>query len=130
LLQDATRAGLVVYIKTSIIPFKPVVWLDDSRKRVREFPHSARQRAGFELWEVQQGSDPSDWKPMPSVGPGVREIRIHVDGEFRVLYVAKFDEAVYVLHAFAKKSRRTPKSDIDLANARYRALVNERKMKR
>ena len=119
-----------MYIKPSIIPFKPVVWLDDSRKRVRDFPKAARQRAGFELWEVQQGNDPSDWKPMASVGPGVREIRVHADGEFRVLYIAKFDEAIYVLHAFEKKSRRTPKADVDLAGARYRALVNEKRMKR
>jgi phage-related protein len=119
-----------MYIKPSIIPFKPVVWLDDSRKRVREFPEVARQRAGFELWEVQQGNEPSDWKPMPSVGLGVREIRVHADGEFRVLYIAKFDEALYVLHAFKKTSRRTPKLDIDLAESRYRALVNERRVKR
>ena len=118
------------YIKPSIITFKRLVWLDDSRKRVRDFPDAARQRAGFELWEVQQGNDPSDWKPMPAVGSGVREIRVHADGEFRVLYVASFNEAVYVLHAFPKKSRRTPKLDIDLANARYRALVNVRRMKR
>ena len=121
---------MAVYIKPSIIPFKPVVWLDDSRKRVREFPAMARQRAGFELWAVQQGDDPSDWKTMSSVGPGVREIRIHADGEFRVLYVARFEEAIYVLHAFEKKSRRTPKADVDLADARYRGLVNERRMKR
>ena len=120
----------MVYIKTSIIRFKPVIWLDDSRKRVRDFPNAARQRAGFELWEIQQGNDPSDWKPMPQVGPGVREIRIHAEGEFRVLYIARFDEAVYVLHAFVKQSRRTPKPDIDLANSRYRALANERRMKR
>lgn len=117
------------YIKPSIIPFKPVIWLDDSLKRVRDFPAEARQQAGFELWEVQQGNDPSDWKPMTSVGPGVREIRIHANGEFRVLYVARFEEAVYVLHAFRKKSRRTPKADIDLADARYRGLVNERRTK-
>lgn len=121
---------MAVYINPSIIAFKPVVWLDDSRKRVREFPGTVRQRAGFELWAVQQGNDPSDWKPMASVGPGVREIRIHADGEFRVLYIARFEQAVYVLHAFEKKSRRTPKADVDLANARYRALVNARKMRR
>ena len=119
-----------MYIKPSIITFKPVIWLDDSRKRVRDFPDAARQRTGFELWEVQQGNDPSDWRPMASVGPGVREIRVHADGEFRVLYIARFDEAIYVLHAFAKKSQRTPKPDIELANARYRALVNERRMRR
>lgn len=121
---------MAVYIKTSIIRFKPVFWLDDSRKRVRDFSATARQRAGFELWEVQQGNEPSDWKPMTSVGPGVCEIRIHADGEFRVLYVARFEEAVYVLHAFEKKSRRTPKADVDLADARYRGLVNARRMKR
>jgi len=122
--------ALAVYIKPSIIRFKPVIWLDDSRKRMRAFPATARQRAGFELWEVQQGNEPSDWKPMASVGPGVREIRIHSDGEFRVLYVARFEEAIYVLHAFEKKSRRTPKADVDLAEARYRGLVNERRVKR
>jgi phage-related protein len=121
---------LVGYIKTSIIAFKPLVWLDDSRTRVRDFPKVARQRVGFELWEVQRGADPSDWKPMTSAGPGVREIRIHAEGEFRVLYIARFEEAVYVLHAFEKKSRRTPKADVDLANARYRALVNARRMRR
>lgn len=121
---------MAVYIKPSIIRFKPVVWLDDSRKRVRDFPATARQRAGFELWEVQQGNDPSDWKPMTSVGSGVREIRIRADGEFRVLYIASFEEAVYVLHAFQKKSRRTPKADLDLSGTRYRGLVNERRMKR
>ena len=105
---------------------KPIVWAGDSRKRVGEFPDKARARAGFELWEVQQENEPSDWKPMPAVGPGVREIRVHADGEFRVIYVARFDEAEYVLHAFQKKTRRTPKPDIDLARNRYRALIRER----
>jgi len=105
---------------------KPIVWTGDSRKRVRGFSNKARSRAGFELWEVQQGNDPSDWKPMPSVGAGVREIRVHADGEFRVIYVAQFDEAVYVLHAFGKQTRRTSRLDIDLARHRYRALISER----
>ncbi len=105
---------------------KPIVWTGDSLKSVREFPDKARGRAGFELWEVEQGNDPSDWKPMPSVGSGVREIRVHADGEFRVIYIARFDEAVYVLHAFEKKARRTPKPDIDIARKRYRALISER----
>ncbi|MBI3140409.1 MAG: type II toxin-antitoxin system RelE/ParE family toxin [Rhodocyclales bacterium] len=67
--------------------------------------------------------------PMETVGAGVREIRIHADTGYRVLYVAKFAEAVYVVHAFVKKTRRTPKADIDLANRRYRELLNERKRK-
>jgi phage-related protein len=103
---------------------KPIVWTGNSRKRVRAFPAKARARAGFELWEVQKGNDPSDWKPMPAVGPGVREIRVHADGEFRVLYVGSFEEAVYVLHAFGKKTRRTSGADVELARLRFRALMN------
>ena len=105
---------------------KPIIWTGDSRKCVREFPDKARIRAGFDLWEVQQGNEPSDWKPMPSVGAGAREIRGHADGEFRVIYVARFDEAVYVLHAFGKKTQRTNRLDIDLARHRYRAVISER----
>lgn len=106
---------------------KPLRWLGDSRRRICEFSDEARQRAGFELWEVQQGNEPSDWKPMTAVGPGVKEIRIHVEGEYRVLYVAKFEEAVYVLHVFQKKTQRTPKPDIETASDRYRALLQQRR---
>jgi phage-related protein len=109
---------------------KPLVWLGDSRHCVRSFTVAARQRSGFELREVQQGKDPSDWKPMPRVGLGVREIRIHADEEFRVMYVAKFAEAVYVLHAFEKKTQQTAKRDIDLAKSRFRALIAERRRER
>jgi phage-related protein len=102
--------GLAVYIKTDIIVMtdqsgKPLLWLGDSRNCVRAFPAEARRRSGFELREVQRGKDPSDWKPMPRVGLGVREIRIHTGEEFRVMYVAKFPEAVYVLHAFELRRR-------------------------
>ena len=106
---------------------KPLRWLGDSRRRICEFSGEARQRAGFELWEVQQGNEPSDWKPMSSVGPGVNEIRVHVEGEYRVLYVARFEEAVYVLHVFRKKTQRTPKSHIEIASTRYRALQQLRR---
>lgn len=109
---------------------KALRWLGDSRRRIRDFPQEARQEIGFELWEVQQGNEPSDWKPMPTVGQGVNEIRVHAEGEHRVLYVAKFAEAVYVLHAFEKKTQRTSKPDIEIASARYRALVQERVKKR
>lgn len=102
-------------------------WPGDSRRRICEFPDEARQRAGFELWEVQQGNEPSDWKPMASVGPGVKEIRIHSEGEYRVLYVAKFEEAIYVLHVFQKKAQRTPKPDIETASTRYQALLQQRR---
>lgn len=114
----------------SKISTKPLRWLGDSRRQISDFPEEARQRAGFELWEVQQGNDPSDWKPMPTVGAGVKEIRVHANGEYRVLYVAKFEEAVYVLHAFVKKTQRTPKQDLEIAGARFRGLVEERKRSR
>ena len=97
---------------------KVVLWVGRSREDARAFARDARQRAGYELYQVQCGLDPSDWKPMPAVGPGVREIRIHTRLEHRVIYIAKFDEGVYVLHAFEKKTRRTARTDIDLARVR------------
>lgn len=81
-----------------------------------------RRDAGFELDAVQRGLMSSDFKPMPSVGQGVYEIRIHVQGEWRVMLVAKFDDAVYVLHAFQKKTQKTRKEDIELAARRYRQI--------
>jgi len=93
---------------------------------VRAFPPNARRDAGYQLYRVQVGHDPSDWKPMPRVGPGVREIRIHAEGEHRVLYLATRPEAVYVLHAFVKKHQRTPKLDVDLARARLKELLRLR----
>ncbi len=92
--------------------------LDD----LREFPAEARRAAGFELGFVQRGLDPSDWKPMNDVGAGAQEIRIHVLGEWRVLYVAKFAAVVYVLHAFQKKTQKTRREDIELARKRYRQI--------
>ena len=83
--------------------------------------------AGFQLSRVQQGLEPNDWKPMPSVGPGVQEIRVHTELEHRVMYIAKFVEGVYVLHAFEKRTRKTPKRDLDLARERFRALVARRR---
>ena len=106
---------------------KPLFWLGNSLETLKSFAPDARREAGHQLGIVQDGKEPADWKPMETVGAGVREIRIHVESSYRVLYVAKFSEAVYVLHGFEKKTRRTPKADIDLANKRYRELLNERK---
>lgn len=108
---------------------KPLIWLGDSLDAIKTFSVEARKEAGHELGQVQEGREPSDWKPIEAVGAGVKEIRIRVEKAYRVLYVAKFAEAVYVLHGFEKKSRKTAKADIDLANARYRQLMNERKRK-
>ncbi|MEJ2623141.1 MAG: type II toxin-antitoxin system RelE/ParE family toxin [Pseudolabrys sp.] len=102
---------------------KPVVFLGDSLDRVRAFSERARRDVGFQLERVQRGLDPDDWKPMVSVGPGVREIRVRdATGTYRVVYVARFADAVYVLHAFQKKSQRTPRGDLVLAQSRLREL--------
>ncbi|VWC73579.1 type II toxin-antitoxin system RelE/ParE family toxin [Burkholderia contaminans] len=92
--------------------------LDD----LRNFSAGARRHAGFELDAIQRGVMPADFKPMVTVGPGAYEIRIHIEGEWRVIYVAKFADCVYVLHAFQKKSQKTPKEDIELAKRRYKLI--------
>lgn len=105
---------------------KPIVFLGSSLDDLRAFPLAARREAGFQLDQVQHGGEPSDWKPMASVGPGVREIRIRdVLGAYRVLYLAKLADAVYVLHCFQKKTEKTAKSDLALATRRYRELLQE-----
>ncbi len=81
---------------------------------------------GYQLERVQDEREPADWKPMPSVGAGVNEIRARIGGAYRVIYVAKFQEAIYVLHAFQKKSSKTARRDIELARDRFRALNRER----
>ena len=91
---------------------------------------NARKQAGHQLNHIQKGLDPDDWKPFDAVGPGTKEIRINRDdGWFRVMYVAKFEEAVYVLHCFKKKTSETSKKDKDLTAARYKELVQERSKK-
>lgn len=101
---------------------KPIVFLGDSLARLREFPDLARSLAGYQLREVQKGRDPADWRPMKTVGPGVREIRIReASGAFRVIYLATMGDSVLVIHAFQKKTQQTPQKDIDLAASRLRA---------
>lgn len=106
---------------------KPLVFLGSARADLRALPDGPRRRAGHDLDLVQQGLEPSDFKPMPSVGAGVYELRLRGQGAFRVLYVAKFEEAVYVLHAFQKKSQRTSPLDLDVGATRYRALLAQRR---
>lgn len=106
---------------------KPLEWIGTSRDDVRRFPREARKKVGFELQAVQRGQNPSDFKPMPSVGPGVYEIRVHTLKAYRVFYVAKFQEAIYVLHAFHKKAQKTTKHDIELGRQRYKMAQNYRK---
>ena len=106
---------------------KPLVWMGDSLERVRAFSAAVRQRIGFELWEIQQGEPPSDSKPMSSIGPGVRELRVRSAGAYRVIYLAAIREAVFVLHAFEKKSPKTGRVDIELARIRFKELMQEKR---
>jgi phage-related protein len=105
---------------------KPIVFCGSSLSDLRAFPISARRGAGFQLDQVQHGLEADDWKPMTSIGSGVREIRVRDEaGAFRVLYVAKFARAVYVLHCFQKKTQKTARHDLDLATTRYQDLLQE-----
>jgi phage-related protein len=107
---------------------KPIEFRGGSLDDLRAFPLTARREAGHQRDQVQQGLDPDDWKPMNTVGQGVREIRIRDEGgAFRVIYVAKFADAIYVLHCFQKKTQATGKPDLDLATRRYKDLVRELK---
>ncbi len=105
---------------------KPVACLGSAREDLKRFPPDARARVGFELYRVQQGLEPRDWKPMTGVGRGVAELRVRIGREFRVLYVAKFAEAIYVLHAFEKKSQKTTQRDLMIATERLRELIRTR----
>jgi phage-related protein len=105
---------------------KPIVWVGNARANLVEFSDEARREAGHDLWLVQQGALPRDWRPMPDVGAGVVEIRIHAGTEHRAFYVAKFDEAVYVLHAFDKTSRATSKRDLDRGRSEYAHVLARR----
>ncbi len=103
---------------------KPIQWVGSSLDDVKAFPVSSRRKIGFQLDRVQRGLEPEDWKPFNQIGAGVKEIRIRdPDGIYRVIYVAKFEEAVYVLHAFQKKTQTTAEQDKAIANLRYKRLL-------
>jgi len=105
---------------------KPLEFLGSSLDELRAFTPDARHRAGYQLDRVQRGLEPEDFKPMPTIGAGVYEIRVRDEaGAFRVMYVAKFEQAVYVLHAFQKKTQKTTQADIELTTRRYRELLQE-----
>ncbi|HEU4566155.1 MAG TPA: type II toxin-antitoxin system RelE/ParE family toxin [Gemmatimonadaceae bacterium] len=106
---------------------KPIFWVGGALDDLRSFPDEVRRMAGHELHLVQLGLLPSDWKPMPTVTAGVREIRIHSGAEHRVFYVANFPEGIYVLHAFEKRSRRTRRADMALAKQRLRDVLRHRR---
>lgn len=105
---------------------KGIRFLGSSLELLRNFPAVAKREAGYQLDRVQHGLDPVDWKPMKSVGQGVREIRIQHEGQYRVIYVASFEDRVYVLHAFQKKTQKTGKQDLDAARRVFREVERQR----
>src|ERR1700674_3308510 len=102
---------------------KPVIWMGSSKEDLRAFPGEARREVGYQLEHVQEGVDPDDWKPMSTVGSGVREIRVRESsGAFRCIYLATRREGFYVLHCFQKKTRKTSQQDLDLAKKRFKSI--------
>jgi phage-related protein len=116
------------YIKLDIsMIMKSMRFLGDSLKCLRELPSDARQDLGYQLDRLQRGLQPNDFKPLPSVGKGVEEIRVWDEsGTFRVIYTARLADAVYVLHAFQKKTQTTSKRDIDIAKKRFNQLIGDK----
>jgi phage-related protein len=104
-------------------PLKPVTFWGTAEEDLAAFPNDARLTAGFQLYQLQQGLEPANWKPISTIGQGVYEIRVSSEsGAFRVVYVTKFADAIHVLHAFQKKTQQTSQNDIRLAKTRYRDL--------
>jgi phage-related protein len=109
---------------------KQIRWVGSAYDDLLAFPKEVRKEAGFQLGKVQAGLEPTDWKPFDEVGAGTREIRIRdASGIYRVMYLTKFEEAIYVLHCFQKKTQATSKQDKAIAAARYRAVVNAKEEK-
>ena len=104
-------------------PMKPLEFLGSSRDDLTAMPVGVRHDIGLELTRVQFGGEPTDFKPMSTVGPGAYEIRVRdTSGAFRAIYAAKFESTIYVLHAFQKKTRKTAKADLELAKVRYKMI--------
>ena len=122
--RGIARICRILYSDFVGAPARRVKFCGSSRGDLRGFPEDARREAGQQLFQVQLGEDPDDWKPMETVGGGVREIRIRDEsGIYRVMYVAKFSDAIYVLHCFEKKTQKTAPGDLALARRRYKELV-------
>jgi len=105
---------------------KKLIWQGSSRERIRAFPEITKDLAGRELYRVQVGEMPTDWRPMPAIGSGVIEIRLHRPNEYRVFYVATFAEAIYVLHAFQKTTQRTSEQDKQAGRTQYAEVQKDR----
>jgi len=105
---------------------KAIYWVGTSYRDLLNFSDDAKREAGYQLHRVQNGLDPEDWKPFKRIGYGVKEIRIRCNNNaFRIIYVAKLADKIYILHAFQKKSRKTNEHDVEIAKIRYNAVINE-----
>lgn len=105
---------------------KSVTWIGNSFEDLRAFPPEVRKNAGYQLHRVQMGLEAADWKPMPEIGHGVEEIRLrHESGAYRIIYLARVEDAVYVLHCFSKKTQRTSRLDKHIAQVRFQAVWQE-----
>lgn len=121
-MQNDKGCILSKYLYNQVM--KQIAFLGNSLDDLREFPNTARSEAGYQLDRVQHGLEPSDFKPMPTIGKGVWEIRITDEaGQFRVIYIAKLKDAVYVLHCFQKKTQKTSAKDLELSSKRLRELL-------
>ena len=104
---------------------KEIIWLGSSYQDLLDFSKPAKQAAGYNLDKLQHGKEPKDWKPMTSIGKGVKELRIHCENEYRVIYLAQRTEGIYVLHTFVKKSEKTSPKDIELAKRRFKEIPSD-----
>ena len=102
---------------------KEIIWLGNSYQDLLAFQKAARQDAGYNLDKLQRGKEPSDWKPMTSIGQGVKELRIHYENEYRVIYLAQRSKGIYILHSFVKKTQKTSPQHIELARKRFKELM-------
>ena len=103
---------------------KRVIWVGSAKKDLQQhFSRMAQREAGHQIYRLQEGFDPKDWKPLHGVGPSVREIRIHAENEYRIIYVAQFEEALYILHSFVKKTQKTSQRDLELARERLNQVL-------
>ena len=107
----------------------PLKFVGNSLNDLKSFPKLAQKEAGYQRNKVQEGKDPSDWKPMKTIGTGVREIRIKIRAQYRIIYIASFADAAYVLHAFIKKTQKTTKRDLETAAQRLKTVQKVRREK-
>ena len=108
---------------------KPIIWLGDTHRSVKDYPANAKREIGYNLDKIQRGETPADWKPMVGFEGGVKEIRIHLENEYRVIYIAKYPEAIYVLHAFIKKTEKTSQRELKIIQSRFSLLNTRRQLK-